>query len=107
MRSTTRPCTPSPHLNLVHSARCNHHGTLVARVHATHHTSRRRIWLQAALQPLPQLDASLDERLSQRPLQLDPCGYFLVLLDRDAQEIVVEWYTNTINKHGNARCFHA
>lgn len=58
-----------------------------------------------ALQPLPQLDAPLDQQLSRRPLQLDPCGYFLVLLDREAQEIVVEWYTNTIDRNGMWACW--
>ncbi len=72
--------------------------------HQPHHPN---IWCQATPSPqpprhtpLPQLQAAVDDELSRRPLELDPCGYFIVLLDREAQEIVVEWYTNTINKNG-------
>lgn len=98
MRTIAHPRTrPTP---LLHSNTSVHQGCLPYRSNTHTHHHRRRIH---ALQPLPQLDAALDEQLSRRPLQLDPCGYFLVLLDHETREIVVEWYTNTINKHGVAQ----
>lgn len=48
------------------------------------------------------MSASVDDELSMRPLQLDPEGYFLIKLDRTAQQLVVEHYTNTIDKNGVA-----
>jgi hypothetical protein len=45
---------------------------------------------------------ALDERLSQRFIALDPAGYVLIKLDRDAGELVVEHYTNDIDERGLA-----
>lgn len=39
---------------------------------------------------------------SSRWLELDPSGYFIIKIDRDAKEIVADHYTNTINKNGLA-----
>ena len=44
-----------------------------------------------------------DERLSQRFIALDPSGYFLIKLDTDAGELVLEHYGNTIDEKGLAR----
>ncbi|MFM2080632.1 MAG: hypothetical protein RLZZ219_1314 [Cyanobacteriota bacterium] len=44
----------------------------------------------------------LDGRLSQRFIALDPAGYFLIRLDRDAGELVAEHYSNTIDERGLA-----
>ena len=44
----------------------------------------------------------LDERLSQRFIALDPLGYFLIRLDRQAQELVAEHYGNGIDERGLA-----
>lgn len=49
---------------------------------------------------MPRLDAALDDRLSQRPLQLDAAGYFIIKLDRDSQELIADFYTNFINDKG-------
>jgi hypothetical protein len=49
---------------------------------------------------VPRLDSELDDELSRRPLELDSSGYFLIKLDRQAREIVAEYYTNIINKDG-------
>ena len=46
---------------------------------------------------------ALDQRLSQRFIALDPSGYFLIKLDRDAAELVLEHYGNTIDDRGLAR----
>ena len=46
---------------------------------------------------------ALDQRLSQRFIALDPSGYFLIKLDRDAAELVLEHYDNTIDDKGLAR----
>ncbi len=46
---------------------------------------------------------ALDHRLSQRFIALDPSGYFLIKLDRDAAELVLEHYSNTIDDKGLAR----
>ena len=45
---------------------------------------------------------ALDQRLSQRFIALDPSGYFLIKLDRDAAELVLEHYGNTIDDKGLA-----
>ena len=45
---------------------------------------------------------SLDERLSQRFIQLDPAGYFLIKVDARAGELVAEHYGNGIDERGLA-----
>lgn len=47
------------------------------------------------------LDGELDDRLSMRPLELDPLGYFIVSIDHTNKDIVAEHYTNTINDKGD------
>lgn len=49
---------------------------------------------------VPRLNVQLDDELSNRPLELDPAGYFIVKVDRGAKQIVAEHYSNTINKNG-------
>ena len=44
----------------------------------------------------------LDERLSQRFIALDPKGYFLIKVDSDSAELVLEHYGNTIDDKGLA-----
>lgn len=46
--------------------------------------------------------AALDDKLSQRYIELDPCGYFLIYLDREAGLIGAKHFTNTINDKGLA-----
>ena len=45
---------------------------------------------------------SLDEGLSQRFIALDPAGYFLIKLDREAGELIAEHYSNAIDDRGLA-----
>ena len=55
--------------------------------------------------PLPDpmsLRQSLDEELSQRFIALDPSGYFLIKLDRQAGELVAEHYGNGVDERGLA-----
>lgn len=46
--------------------------------------------------------AALDQSLSQRFIALDPAGYFLIRVDRDAGELVVEHYSNGVDARGLA-----
>ena len=46
--------------------------------------------------------AALDDKLSQRFINLDPAGYFIIYIDRDAELICAEHYTNNINEKGLA-----
>jgi dihydropteroate synthase len=45
---------------------------------------------------------ALDDKLSQRFIQLDENGYFIIYVDRDAQLICAKHYTNFINDKGLA-----
>ncbi|MCP9943283.1 DUF4346 domain-containing protein [Cyanobium sp. ATX 6E8] len=44
----------------------------------------------------------LDDQLSQRFIDLDPAGYFLIRIDREAAELVAEHYGNGIDERGLA-----
>ncbi|MEB3358808.1 MAG: DUF4346 domain-containing protein [Synechococcales bacterium] len=46
--------------------------------------------------------AALDHELSNRHIDLDPAGYFLIYLDRDRHLICAAHYTNTIRHDGVA-----
>jgi len=50
----------------------------------------------------PQELTDLDNRLSQRFIELDPGGYFLIYLDRDNGLICAKHFTNVINDKGLA-----
>ncbi|PRW39253.1 pterin-binding family [Chlorella sorokiniana] len=56
----------------------------------------------AAAAEVPRWDAALDNELSKRPLDLDAAGYFIIKLDREAGELVADFYTNFINEQGLA-----
>ena len=45
---------------------------------------------------------AIDDQLSKRPIALDPGGYYVIYLDRDAQLICAKHYTNVINEQGLA-----
>lgn len=45
---------------------------------------------------------TIDQTLSNRYIELDPGGYFVIYLDRAAQLICAKHYTNTINDRGIA-----
>ena len=45
---------------------------------------------------------TLDDELSKRPIALDPGGYYIIYLDRDAELICAKHYTNVINERGLA-----
>lgn len=44
----------------------------------------------------------IDHKLSQRHIDLDPEGYFVIYLDRQAALICAKHYTNVIDEHGLA-----
>ena len=44
----------------------------------------------------------IDDALSQRFIALDPAGYFLIRVDQEAQDLVVEHYGNGIDERGLA-----
>jgi len=46
--------------------------------------------------------AAIDNQLSKRFIELDPAGYFIIYLDREAGTICAKHYTNTINDKGLA-----
>ena len=50
----------------------------------------------------PSRRRELDDKLSQRFIALDPAGYFLIKLDRDAGELIAEHYGNAIDERGLA-----
>ena len=45
---------------------------------------------------------SLDDELSKRHIDLDPNGYFIIYLDREAELICAKHFTNVINDKGLA-----
>ncbi|MDY7014655.1 MAG: DUF4346 domain-containing protein [Cyanobacteriota bacterium] len=45
---------------------------------------------------------ALDNQLSNRFIELDPAGYFIIYIDRDRGLICAEHYTNEINEKGLA-----
>jgi hypothetical protein len=51
---------------------------------------------------VPPSRQQLDDQLSQRFIALDPAGYFLIRIDREAAELVVEHYGNGIDEWGLA-----
>jgi dihydropteroate synthase len=44
----------------------------------------------------------LDDEYSNRYIELDPAGYFIIYLDREAGLICAKHYTNVINEQGLA-----
>jgi dihydropteroate synthase len=46
--------------------------------------------------------AALDDQLSNRFIALDPAGYFVIYLDREARLICARHYSNVINDKGLA-----
>lgn len=46
--------------------------------------------------------AAIDNKLSQRFIELDPNGYFIIYVDREKSLICAKHYTNTINDRGLA-----
>jgi len=46
--------------------------------------------------------SEIDSELSKRHIDLDPAGYFVIYLDRQAELICAEHYTNNINEQGLA-----
>lgn len=52
--------------------------------------------------PLSSTVTAIDDKLSQRFIDLDPKGYFVIYLDREKQLICAKHYTNTINDRGLA-----
>ncbi len=44
----------------------------------------------------------IDDKLSKRPISLDPGGYYIIYVDRDAELIYAKHYTNVINEKGLA-----
>jgi dihydropteroate synthase len=45
---------------------------------------------------------AIDEKLSKRHIDLDPGGYFIIYLDREAGLICAKHFTNEINERGLA-----
>ncbi len=45
---------------------------------------------------------TIDDKLSKRNIDLDPGGYFIIFIDREASLICAKHFTNTINDRGLA-----
>lgn len=45
---------------------------------------------------------TIDQELSKRPLELDPAGYFIIYLDREAGLICAKHFTTIIDERGLA-----
>lgn len=45
---------------------------------------------------------TIDDKLSKRPIALDPGGYYIIYIDREAELIYAKHYTNVINEKGLA-----
>ncbi len=45
---------------------------------------------------------AINDKLSKRPIALDPGGYYIIYLDREASLIYAKHYTNDINEKGLA-----
>jgi dihydropteroate synthase len=45
---------------------------------------------------------AIDDELSKRHIDLDPAGYFIIYVDREAGLICAKHFTNTINERGLA-----
>ena len=45
---------------------------------------------------------SMDNDLSNRYIELDPNGYFIIKIDLHTKQIILEHYLNTINEEGYA-----
>ncbi|MDC0834101.1 hypothetical protein AY599_03060 [Leptolyngbya valderiana BDU 20041] len=52
--------------------------------------------------PTPEALKAIDDKLSQRFIELDPDGYFIIYVDREAGLICAEHYSNEINEKGLA-----
>jgi hypothetical protein len=52
--------------------------------------------------PLNAITSRLDDELSRRFIALDPSGYVLIKVDAEAQLLVAELYSNTIDERGLA-----
>lgn len=46
--------------------------------------------------------AAIDDQLSQRHIDLDPSGYFIIYLDRETKLIYAKHFTNVIDERGLA-----
>lgn len=46
--------------------------------------------------------AAIDNELSKRPLALDPGGYFIIYVDREAETLCAKHFTNVIDERGLA-----
>ncbi|MEM8642546.1 MAG: DUF4346 domain-containing protein [Cyanobacteria bacterium P01_G01_bin.54] len=58
--------------------------------------------MTVTIQPTAAELAALDDQLSKRFIALDPEGYYLIFLDREAGLICAAHYTNTISEKGLA-----
>jgi dihydropteroate synthase len=54
------------------------------------------------MKQITEIITNLDNELSKRQIDLDPGGYFVIYLDRDAHLICAKHFTNIINEKGLA-----
>ncbi len=52
--------------------------------------------------PAVEANTAIDDKLSKRFLELDPAGYFIIYLDREAGLICAKHFNNEVNEQGLA-----
>lgn len=88
-----QPCSPAAHLQLLRQP-CRRSNRAAAASAAPEQAAA------ATAAEVPRWDTALDDELSKRPLDLDAAGYFIIKVDREAGELVADFYTNFINEQG-------
>ncbi len=58
--------------------------------------------MNPTVNPTAEALAEFDNKLSKRYIELDPSGYFIIYVDRDAGLICAKHYSNFINEKGLA-----
>lgn len=58
--------------------------------------------MQSIAKPFAETLAAFDDQLSNRHIELDPAGYFIIYVDREAGLICAKHFSNTINDKGIA-----
>lgn len=57
---------------------------------------------ELAMNPIAESQTTIDQALSRRHIDLDPGGYFIIYLDREASLIHAKHFTNLIDQRGLA-----
>jgi dihydropteroate synthase len=64
--------------------------------------SKTVLFDRTLMTPIADTIKTIDDQLSKREIALDPAGYFIIYLDREANLICAKHFTNIINEQGLA-----